>query len=155
MLALPRLAVALFSAAAAVVSATAQTPAPTAPPQEPTPTSPPSVEPRTEPWKFATWIYTYVVPDDREYIQPTLTADRDWLHLEARYNYEAVDSASVFVGWNFSTGTDLALEITPMLGAVFGDTSGVAPAYRGSLTWNKFELASEGEYVIDSDNTKD
>jgi hypothetical protein len=37
-----------------------------------------------------------------------------------------------------------------MLGGVFGDVEGVAPGYRLSLTHGWFELASEGEYFIDT-----
>ena len=36
-------------------------------------------------WSFSASIYTYIVPDDRDYVQPNVTFDRDWLHLQARY----------------------------------------------------------------------
>src|ERR1044071_8603769 len=81
-------------------------------------------------WSFSASAYTYFVPDDHEYIQPTITADRDWLHLEARYNYEAQHTGSAWAGYNFAGGKKLAWEITPMLGGVFGDTNGVAPGYK-------------------------
>ena len=45
-------------------------------------------------WSFSLSGYTYIVPDSREYVQPTITADRGWAHLEARYNYEALDTCS-------------------------------------------------------------
>jgi len=101
-------------------------------------------------WTFSASVYTYIVPDDSDYAQPTITADRDWLHLEARYNYEALETGSVWVGYNFSGGEALAWELTPMLGGVFGDTTGVAPGYKGSLSWWRLELYSEGEYVFDT-----
>src|SRR5437868_3632840 len=50
-------------------------------------------------WSFSLAAYAYFVPDSRDYVQPTFMADRDWLHLEARYNYEALDSGSVWVGY--------------------------------------------------------
>jgi len=106
-------------------------------------------------WSFSLSAYNYIVPDSREYVQPTLTADRGWLHLEARYNYEAFDTGSAWVGYNFSGGEKLAWELTPMLGGVFGDTTGIAPGYRGSLSWWKLELSSEGEYVVDTGETSD
>ena len=53
-------------------------------------------------WSFSASAYTYVVPDDSNYVQPTFTADRGWLHLEARYNYEALDTGSAWIGYNFS-----------------------------------------------------
>ena len=88
-------------------------------------------------------------------MQPTFTADRGWLHLEARYNYEALDTGSAWVGYNFSGGEKLAWEFTPMLGGVFGDTTGIAPGYKGSLSWWKLELYSEGEYVFDTGSSSD
>ena len=89
-------------------------------------------------------------PTTANYVQPTFTADRGWLHLEARYNYEALDTGSAWVGYNFSGGEKLAWEFTPMIGGVFGDTTGIAPGYKGSLSWWKLELYSEGEYVFDT-----
>jgi hypothetical protein len=106
-------------------------------------------------WSFSVTAYTYIIPDDRDYVQPTITADRNRLHLEARYNYEALDTGSAWVGYNFSGGETLAWEFTPMLGGVFGDTNGVAPGYKGSLSWWKLELYSEGEYVFDTGDSSD
>ena len=106
-------------------------------------------------WSFSVSASTYIVPDSREYVQPTFTADRRWLHLEARYNYEALDTGSAWVGYNFSGGEKLAWEFTPMLGGVFGDTTGIAPGYKGSLSWWKLELYSEGEYVFDTGTSSD
>jgi hypothetical protein len=97
----------------------------------------------------------YFVPDSREYVQPTFTADRGWLHLEARYNYEDLDTGSAWVGYNFGGGETLSWALTPMLGGVLGNTTGVAPGYKGSLSWWKLELYSEGEYVFDTDDSSD
>ena len=88
-------------------------------------------------------------------LQPTFTADRDWLHLEARYNYEALDTGSAWVGYNFSGGEAVSWELTPMLGAVFGVTDGIAPGYKGTLGWKKLEFYSEGEYVFDAGDSAD
>jgi hypothetical protein len=110
----------------------------------------PVEEMKEKKWSFGASVYSYFVPDSREYVQPTLTADRDWLHLEARYNYEDLDTGSAWIGYNFSGGEKLSWQFTPMLGGVFGDTTGIAPGYKGSLSWWKFELSSEGEYVFDT-----
>ena len=106
-------------------------------------------------WSFSAAVYTYLVPDDSNYAQPTFTADRDGLHLEARYNYENLETASVWVGYNFGGGANLTWELTPMLGGVFGETAGIAPGYKGSLSWRKIELYSEGEYVLDASELSD
>jgi len=143
----------IFLALAAVVavhSASAQkVPSPVSPATPATPVA------TKEAWSFAASAYTYFVPDDADYVQPTFTADRGQLHLEARYNYENFDTGSVWVGANFSGGDQLTWEITPMLGGVIGETKGVAPGYKGSLGWGMLELYSEGEYVFDSGGSAD
>jgi hypothetical protein len=55
----------------------------------------------------------------------------------------------VWIGYNFSGGKKIEWEFTPMIGGVFGETDGVAPGYKGSVSWRRFELYSEGEYFID------
>lgn len=99
--------------------------------------------------------YTYIVPDDREYVQPTFLLDFDWLHLEARYNYESLDTGSLWAGYNFSGGETLTWKITPMIGGVFGETTGIAPGYKGSLSWWKLELFTQGEVVFDTSESAD
>jgi len=71
-------------------------------------------------WSFSAATYVYFVPDDSNYAQPTFTADRGRLHLEARYNYEDLETGSVWAGYNFSGGEKVAWEFTPMFGGVFG-----------------------------------
>ena len=100
-------------------------------------------------WAFDASAYTYFVPDSSEFVSPVVKADRDWLHLEARYNYEGLRTASLWAGYNVSVGKELALDLTLMLGGVFGDTAGIAPGWRFSLRYGRVELASESEYVID------
>jgi hypothetical protein len=108
----------------------------------------PAKESDQKAWSFNASAYTYIVPDGHSYVQPSFMADRDWIHLETRYNYEAFHSGSVWVGYNFSGGDDLTWEFTPMVGGVFGNTTGIAPGYRASLSYWKVELSSEGEYVF-------
>ena len=39
-------------------------------------------------WSVRGAAATYVLPDEENYVQPTVAVDRNALHLEARYNYE-------------------------------------------------------------------
>jgi hypothetical protein len=110
----------------------------------------PAPQTATTPWSFTFSAYTYLVPDSQNYVNPNFTADRGWLHLEARYNYEAIKAGSLWVGYNFQVGSKLALEVTPMVGAVFGDLNGIAPGYNLSLSYWKVELSSQSEYVFDA-----
>jgi hypothetical protein len=106
-------------------------------------------------WSYSAAAFGYIVPDGADYLQPSGTADRGVLHLEARYNYEALETGSVWAGYNLGGGEDVTFELTPMLGAVFGATGGLAPGYRVWLEWNRIGLSSEGEYLFDSADRAD
>jgi hypothetical protein len=106
--------------------------------------------PTTSMWSVSASAATYALPDDDNYVQPIVAVDRDALHLEGRYNYEDRHSFSGFIGWNFAAGSKVKLELTPMVGGVVGDADGVIPAVELTLTFSRFEVYSEGEYVIDA-----
>ena len=106
-------------------------------------------------WTFESSVYTYLLPDDGNYAQPTIATDRDWFHLEARVNYEDLNTGSIWFGYNFSGGETLEWALTPLLGGVFGQTDGVAPGYTASLNWRQLEFYSEGEYVFDAHDSAD
>jgi len=103
-----------------------------------------------KPWSFYANTYGYIAPHNEFYASPTLMADHKSLHLEARYNYENQRTGSVWAGYNFHAGDKLILDFTPMVGGVFGRTTGFAPGYQGTLTFRKAELYSQGEYVFDT-----
>jgi hypothetical protein len=106
------------------------------------------------PWEFGVSATGYFVPDEGDYVQPTLSADHDWLHLEARFNYEDRDAGSVWAGYNWSVGETLSLDVTPMFGLVFGGTSGLAPGYEMDLGFRRFSFYNEGEYVFDTESSE-
>ena len=88
-------ALALCAAAGCVQAPHAQAPQhPAAPPASPVDVA------AGEQWTFGAAAYSYFVPDDRDFVQPTVTADRGALHLEARYNYEDRETGSAWVGYN-------------------------------------------------------
>ena len=103
-------------------------------------------------WAYSASLFGYFVPEDQNFAQPTLTADRSRWHVEARYNYEALETGSAWLGYAFSAGKRLKLDITPMLGGVFGDVRGFAPGCELTLGWSRLELYSEGEYFFDVEN---
>lgn len=112
-------------------------------------------EPDEKAWSFSASAYEYFIPDSPDYAQPAFTADRGWLHLEARYNYEGLETGSVWFGYNYSVGETVTFDFTPMIGGVFGDTDGIAPGYRASLGWKTLELYSESEYVFDTNDSSE
>ena len=125
-------------------------PEPTTPPQLSVDGETPALPGKHErAWEFSASALINVVPDDHDYVTTTFTADWEWLHLEGRYNYEDIDTGSMFAGVNFNFGEELKLDLTPMLGAVTGNTDGIAPGYEITLAYKRVELYTEGEYVFD------
>ena len=106
-------------------------------------------------WTVDASVYTYVLPDEGNYAQPTIAADRDWFHFAARFNYEDLNTGSIWLGYNFSGGETIEWTLTPLIGGVLGQTDGVAPGYSGSLSWRQLEFYSEGEDLIDGHDTAD
>jgi hypothetical protein len=106
-------------------------------------------EDAAQPWEFSFTGQLYFVPHEQDYFVPTFTADHEWLHLEARYQYEDLKTGSLWVGCNFSAGKELEFGATPMVGGVFGNTRGLAPGLKLSLGYHRFELSTESEYVFD------
>jgi hypothetical protein len=101
-------------------------------------------------WEFSLSTSTYLAQHSKDYVNPSFSADRDWFHVEARYNYEALKTGSVWLGYNFSFGKELTIEATPMIGGVFGDITGVAPGYTLTVSYKSFELYTQGEYFFDA-----
>jgi hypothetical protein len=102
----------------------------------------------TPAWAFDVTTFAFFLPDEPDYLQPTVSADRGSLHLEGRYAYEDRNTLSLFAGWTAATGKALQLEVTPMVGIVAGRTDGVAPGLELTLSWGPVELHSESEYVL-------
>ena len=93
--------------------------------------------------------YYYSMRDQPDFGVGVGTLDRGSLHLELRYNYEAHDAGSAFVGWKFAGGDDVTFEFTPILGTMFGAARGVVPGVEASLGWRDFDAYIEAEYVRD------
>jgi hypothetical protein len=100
-------------------------------------------------WALSFNLAGYVVPN-QSYASPTFSADMRQFHVGARYNYEDQHTGSLWFGYNFEAGDKLLLQVTPMIGGVFGRTTGIAPGYLASLSWKKLELSTEGEFVFDT-----
>jgi hypothetical protein len=107
------------------------------------------------PWAFNLSVSGYDVPHGRSFVSPIFSADRDTLHLEARYNYEGLQTGSLWAGYNLSVGKKLVLDATPMIGGVFGNVNGIAPGLEVTVTYKKLQLYSANEYVFDTTTKAD
>jgi hypothetical protein len=102
------------------------------------------------PWEFTAEVDTYVITDE-SYASPTFSADKNRLHLEARYNNEDLDTTSVYGGYNFYTGETLQLRLTPMFGGVVGNSNGAATMLIFEMNYKKLNISIEPEYFFSSD----
>ena len=108
-----------------------------------------------QPWTVSALVDGYFVPGEQGYADPIVTADHGWLHLEGRFNYEDLHTASAWLGYNFNFSSrnpekQLDLTLTPMIGGVFGRTDGIAPGCEASLTYKKLNFWVSNEYVFDT-----
>ncbi len=108
-----------------------------------------SVPASAQEWSFAISGFVFDPPDDSPYLSPIFYADRGALHLEARYNYEDLETGSVFIGRSFEAGENVILTVVPMFGVVLGNTMGIAPGVEVGISWRRLELYAESEYVFD------
>jgi len=106
-------------------------------------------------WKYDITASYYSFRNQDDFTLAVARADRGALHFEARVNYEAIDSGSLFVGWKFSGGNKLTWEFTPILGAVFGQKEGIAPGFEASFAYGVVDFYTESEYVRDTEVKED
>jgi len=107
-----------------------------------------SMETPEKKWNFGADLNLYFYTDDF-IAMPVFRADRNKLHLEARYNYEANNTFSGWIGYNIKGGNEFEFFITPMVGGIAGETNGFAPGLEFTLGYKGFELYNESEYVFD------
>jgi hypothetical protein len=98
-------------------------------------------------WELTPSLLTILYTDTIALWNPAITADHGKLHLEARYQWEDWNTASVWVGYNFGFGEALHVDLTPMAGAVFGNINGVAPGILVEAEWRSLSFYSSSEHL--------
>ena len=92
---------------------------------------------------------------DEFIFSPIYGVDRGWLHLEARYNYENINTFSAWFGYNFEGGKKFQYTITPMLGGLAGSINGISPGLELNFDFFNFNFNSASEYVFDFKGKED
>ena len=100
-------------------------------------------------WSFSAWAEMFIIPHEDDIFNPTFYARHKTLHLEARYNYEDKNTASLWAGYRFKFGKQVKFVLVPMAAIVFGNTNGVAPGLEMEIMYKKFDFYSESEHVFD------
>ena len=105
----------------------------------------------TRDWSIDLAYQKYSVPADSDLSIGVASLYWHDLLVEGRYNYEARDSGSIWLGHSFTFGESWQFEIIPMVGSVFGDLQGAAPGAKIDVNWERLNIYSEFEYVFDFD----
>jgi len=100
-------------------------------------------------WNFSAWAEMFIIPGEEDFFNPTFYARHKSLHLEARYNYEDRNTASLWAGHRFKFGKGVKFVLVPMGAVVFGNTNGIAPGLEIEVMYKKFDFYSESEHVFD------
>jgi len=104
-------------------------------------------------WNFGVDANMYFFPDEF-ILLPVFRADKNKLHLEARYNYEDLETFSAWAGYNFTGGKKIEYTITPMIGGVVGLSNGIAPGLEFTFTYKRFEWYAESEYLFEFESNE-
>jgi|GEM_PF-361786 len=72
---------------------------------------------------------------------------KNW-YAEARYNYEALETFSLFLGRAFNGGHNLTYSFVPMLGGSVGKFKGISTGLNIELDYNKFFFSSQSQYSM-------
>jgi hypothetical protein len=100
-------------------------------------------------WNFSAWAEMFILPGQSDFFNPTFYARHNNLHLEGRYNYEDLNTGSIWAGRRFKFGKSVKFVTVPMGAIVFGNTNGMAPGLEIEVLLKKFDFYSESEYVFD------
>ena len=100
-------------------------------------------------WDVSAAAYYYFIQGEE--MHPTIIGCADYksLHLEARYNYEDINTASIFAGWTFGKDGKFSYSVTPMAGIAAGNSNGVLPGLECSATYSIINFYTENEYMLD------
>jgi len=92
--------------------------------------------------------YNYLGQNRRNTVVPMIHfRDLKAWYAELRYNYEERETWSLNGGKQFSFGRELTMDLTPMVGMVFGLLSGASLGCNTELNYRHFFFSSQMQYT--------
>jgi hypothetical protein len=97
--------------------------------------------------------YSTVGPAQTTLIMPVAyyKSRSNW-YAEARYNYDEVNTVSLYAGRTFRVNRELSYSITPMIGAMTGDANGGSIALNTEFDFRGFNFSLQSQYSINADS---
>ncbi len=76
-------------------------------------------------------------------------------YAEARYNYEDIQTFSLYAGRVFSGKDNLSWSVTPMIGGMAGKLNGGSFGLNSAISYGKFNFSSEAQYSVSAATHQD
>jgi hypothetical protein len=73
-------------------------------------------------------------------------------YAEARYNYDELNTVSLYAGRTFRVNRGLSYSITPMIGGMTGDANGGSLALNTEFDFRRFNFSSQSQYSVNADS---
>lgn len=99
----------------------------------------------------------HVVGNNHNYMPMSIAqfqSDKKW-YAEGRYNYEELETFSMYVGKTFSKQRDLSYSLTPLLGAALGKFNGVSAGINMDFDYGNFFFSGQSQYSFSTDQRTD
>jgi len=79
---------------------------------------------------------------------------QNW-YAEARYNYEDINTLSLYAGRTFSGEHDFSWSLTPMIGGMAGKLKGGSLGLNSECSFKKFNFSSQAQYSVSAGSRYD
>src|SRR5262245_45440076 len=99
-------------------------------------------------WEAGMELYGNIVPEEPFSITPIVYFNSDAVYFEARYNYEELHTASLYVGKYFSREGKLSFDIAPLVGVVAGDLNAGSVGASIELRWGRWLWSMIPQYTF-------
>ena len=83
-----------------------------------------------------------------------ITSSKNW-YGEARYNFDELNTFSLYAGKRFSKAGILSWEATPMIGALMGQMKGGSVGMNGGIELEKIFFSTQSQYTFSLENSTD
>ena len=99
--------------------------------------------------KLSIGQYSYIRPKEALYVSPVAQyqSGSNW-YAEGRYNYEDLNTFSLYGGRTFSNEHALSYSITPMAGIMWGRLRGGSAGLNASIEYKKYYFSTQSQYSI-------
>ena len=100
--------------------------------------------------------YSFMGPNQPGLLAPVAHYEtKEKWYAEARYNYEDINTFSLYAGHTFSAKRDLSWSFTPMIGGMTGKMQGGSFGLNSELSYHKFNFSSQAQYSVSASTRYD